>query len=562
MQALGFALFGLAWLLPNHYPPWVNFHSEWLAFAALGCLLAAVLARRAAAPLPGPALAVGWLALVPWLQYALGLVFFSGDALISSYYLLGLGLAIYVGSADTGEPAASPTLLALAHMLWSAALASAVIGLLQWLDLTDYAVVFFIQADAGGRAQANLGQPNQLASLLLMGLLALAYVFERRQVGLWGLLLGTAFMTWVLVLTESRSAMLSAAVVAAWFCCKRHGAAQRLPWQAVLLWFMALALAMLALPWINGVLLLPSGREIGLVDNNGRLAIWGQTLAAIGQAPWWGYGWNQTAAAQAVGALAYPGTLSFSNAHSLVLDLLAWVGVPLGAGLTGALIWWAWSRMRRSNNVPTLYALAMLLPVAVHSLLEFPFAYAYFLIAAGLLVGVVEGNRAAAGLGGKSAPPVAPVPPVWRRSAWALLAGMALIGNYLSYEYLLIEEDFRVARFENLRVGKTPADYERPPIYLGTQLAALLAALRTPASPGMSAVQIDNLRQVTLRFAYQPLAYRYALALGLNGDAAAASRQMLVVKRVFGPAYYQRATQDLRRLQQEKYPQLAAVLTP
>ena len=172
------------------------------------------------------------------------------------------------------------------------------------------------------------------------------------------------------------------------------------------------------------------------------------------QAPWFGYGWNQTAAAQIAVAGAHPGDMTFTYAHNIVLDLLLWNGLPLGILITLACGYWFVTRMLRARNVEAVYAMAALLPFAMHSMVEFPFAYAYFLITAGLLIGIVEASTA-------RRPPIT----VSTRWLWPVLAVWAGVGSVIAFEYFQVEEDFRIVRFENLRIGTTPSSYEVPEIH-------------------------------------------------------------------------------------------------
>ena len=551
--------FSLAWLIPNHYPPWVNFHSEFTAFLGLAFLTLAWLKRsQANVAIPSIAGAVLALVAIPWAQYIAGLVFYAGDAFMSSFYGLGFAVAITLGYAHSMQPdrASGVVWLLPAHALLGAALTSGLLAVLQWLSLTDSLATFVTTTDIGDRAMANLGQPNQLGTLLLMGLVALVLFFELFKTSHLLLIVGSSFLTWAMVLTESRSAMLSALVMAGFLLYKIRarsllGTPLRLQSLPTLLWLVLFGLAVASLPWVNSALLLASDRDIALFENNGRVAIWLQTLYAICESPWFGYGWNQTSVAQAAGALHSPGELAFTNAHNIVLDLLAWVGLPLGLLVTAGFTYWLYARVKAVQSTQAIYAMAMLLPVLVHSLLEFPFAYAYFLLTAGLLIGIVEADCVTTGTYGIS-----------RRLAGFVLAVLTGIGGYSAYEYLLIEEDYRVARFENLKVGTTPADYRLPPILLHTQLAGLMTALRQPAVRNMDRMQMERLCKTSLRFGLRPLVFRYAVALGLNGEPAAAGQQMQVFRGMFGERAYQRFKAEIRTLQAEKYPELAAVKLP
>lgn len=554
-----FLLSALAWVLPNHYPPWTNFHSEFLAFFSLGCLIL-LLFKHACNLFLAPLIsaAVLLLAAIPLLQFAGGIVFFAGDAFMSAFYSAGFAFAIISSYSFSKQRFSSEncTWLFPAHALLTAASLSSLLAVLQWLSLTDNFTTFTAVTDIGDRAMANLGQPNQLGTLLLMGLLALVLMFELFKINQLLLILGGVCLTWAIVLTVSRTAMLSALVIAGFLFYKIRArrvlaSPLRLQNTYVLLWLALFFAAVLSLPFVNSALLLASDRQIDLLNNNGRVAIWLQTLKAIYESPWAGYGWNQTSVAQAVGALHSPSNLAFTNAHNIILDLLVWVGLPFGLVISVSCGYWLFTRAKLVKTTGAIYAMAMLLPFLVHSMLEFPFAYAYFLLTAGLLIGVIESDC----LEGRLFLVPKPV------AAFGL-ALMTAIGGYSAYEYLGIEEDYRVARFENLKVGHTPKDYVQPDILIHTQLAAMLVALRQPAMPNMTSEQVERLRKVSLRFGARSMVYRYAVALGLNGQPAAAARQMLVFRGMFGERAYELFKLDLRQLQAEKYPELAAVVLP
>lgn len=558
---LSFLILTIAWLLPNHYLPWANFHSETAAFFGLGFLLLTHLCRFSSG-LNFPPIAVAALSLVvvPWFQYFTGLVFYAGDAFISSFYVAGFALAVAMGFAHHQQSmpvkGQKTAWLLPAQVLLSAAGISALLAFLQWLSLTGSFSTYMAVTDIGDRAMANLGQPNQLGTLLLMGLAALVLMFELFKAGPLVLSLGAACLTWAMVLTESRTAILSAFTISCFLMYKIHQSRtavqpMRLQAKFIALWWLFFILAWQLLPIVNEALLMHDSRGIKLLDNNARTTIWLQTLYAIAESPWFGYGWNQTSVAQAAGAVHYPGDLAFGNAHNIVLDVMAWVGLPLGLLITVAFLYWLLTRLKAVRDTGAMYAAAMLLPFLVHSLLEYPFAYAYFLLTAGLLIGIVEAAYLPTS-----------VVHISRRVSSAALILLTVIGGYAAYEYVLIEEDYRVARFENLRVGRTEADYVRPDILIHTQLRDLLAALRQPAVRDMDKALLDRLRIVSLRFALRPLVFRHAVALGLNNQPAAAAQQMLVFRGMFGEDAYQHFKSELRNLQAEKYPELANVSLP
>ncbi|MBT3065444.1 O-antigen ligase C-terminal domain-containing protein [Rhodoferax sp. U11-2br] len=554
-RVFGVICFALAWLAYDHYRPWANFHSEALALVGIGLLHASqCLNRRTTANVLAPRI-VFWVAataLLPWFQYLLGISLFAGDALITSLYLCGLAAAIWIGygyALDTTK--GHGALASVFYVLWFVALVSAAIGLLQWLNLQEILAMYAVQTDLGDRAMGNLGQPNQLASLLLMGMISLAWTFERKRIGRLGLILGIAFMTIALVLAQSRAGLLSAVVVAVLLVWKSSVTPSRLAPRYVVVWLLAYGVMVQRLPRVQEILLMTDARSMNVGVDSARLTIWKQVLSGISQAPWFGYGWNQTPTAHAAGGLVVPGNMTYTNAHNIVLDILAWNGIPLGLLLTLVCAYWFVSRMRGATHLSSVYAMACLLPIAVHSMVEYPFAYSYFLLTAGLMVGIVEASH--------QRTKTVKLNVRWVGSA---LAVWFALGGYIVYEYLQVEEDFRIVRFENLHIGQTPTEYKAPNIWMLSHLGAMLTAARQQASPGMGEKELENLRKTSSRFPYGSLALRYALALGLNGKPVAATKQMAVIRGMYGEHYYQAAVSVLRGLQSEKYPELSLVVTP
>lgn len=552
--AIGLGIFSLGWLLANHYRPWLTFHSETLTFVALGVLSVSLLISQRKISVPR---ITGWIvlaALLPWLQYISGISLFAGDALLGSFYQCGWLMAVVVGYSMTSQTLgeAAPGWLGLAHALWVAALLSAAIGLAQWFDLADGLGIYAVQTEVGARAAGNLAQPNHLATFLLMGMAALVYVHEYKVIGKTGLTLAVAFMTAVLVLTQSRSGMVSVVFIAALLLWKQSSGNLRLPKQAVVWWGGGFIVATLCLPSLSEWLLLGDSRSLTSAGSiNERWLIWKQVVYAIGQAPWLGYGWNQTPTANAIGALAYPGSTTYTNAHNIVLDLMVWCGVPLGLLLSGAMAYWFVSRLRSVNQPGAILAMAALLPIAIHSLLEFPYAYAYFLISAGFFVGIAEAAHV-------------PTRVVWvkARWLWILLSVWTGLGCYMAYEYFQVEEDFRIVRFERMRVGATPTSYETPHVWMLSHMAAMLKAARQVPAPNMSPADLENLRIVSDRFAYGTVRFHYALSLGLNGDPAGATKQMQIIHGMYGDRFYKACQEELSRLISSKYPQLTQVKAP
>lgn len=559
LALFGWLFFLLAWIQPHHFRPWLNFYSETLAimgvsFLVLHQMVACRSINRYA--LPRIAGVIGLIAALPWVYYFLGVGFFSGDAVIVSIILMAFAMAVALGYFYTDPaPQSAENLKAFFYATWIAAMVSAAVGIIQWLSLAEiFGGMYVVQTDVDDRAHGNMGQPNQLATLLLMGVAALTWLHEneRKRIGPWGYGFAMVFLALALALTQSRTGIVSACLFVLWLAWKNQRQPDRVrPWQ-LSVWLAIYGLTLHMVPWVQEMLLMSEARNTSLTRDNGRIIMWKQVAAGIMESPWFGYGWNQTPSAHAAGSIAYPGQLTFTNAHNAILDIIAWTGIPVGLVLIAVCAYWFISRMRTARDSNAVYAMAGIIPIGTHSMLEYPFAYAYFLVAAGFFVGIVEGSY-----------PRRMVFGLKRLVAMPLIAVFLLAGGRAVYEYMLIEEDFRIVRFENLRLGKTPPGYIPPQnIWLLSHEGTMLNAARMRAKRGMTREELEELRMATLRFPYGPLGLRYVMALGLNGDPEGATHFMRIIYGMYGPGYYQAAVAVLREFQATEFPELSAIETP
>jgi hypothetical protein len=190
-------------------------------------------------------------------------------------------------------------------------------------------------------------------------------------------------------------------------------------------------------------------------------------------------------------------------------------------------------------------------PLATHSMLELPFAYAYFLAPVLFLLGVLEASTGAKPVASIGLKPI----------LGALLVLSALmIGSVV--EYFEIEEDFRVVRFEQLRIGHTAADHHPPEVRLLTQLGALLSGSRIPLRAAMPPEEMEQLRKLAMRYPWVATQYRYALALALNGQQAEAARQFQVIRRQRDEKLYRKIRNEIRELAKSRYPELRTLDLP
>jgi O-antigen ligase len=487
---------------------------------------------------------------IAMLQWGGGLLTFGGNAMVIFFYAFLCVASLSLGFTQCSTTVAEATdqhppdlLLALAWCLLAAAVCSAFIGFCQVFQLWETAEVI-ARMGSLRRPGGNLGQTNHLATLLVIGMASAVYLQLRQQWTSGTTALIALFLGAGIAATESRTGLLSLLALSAWWLWKQPHIAPRMPRSGAIGLTAAMVAMFLFWPTLfNAVHMMGDGAIESRLSslNDTRLAIWAQLGEAALLKPWWGWGINQTAQAHHAVAHLNGASAPFTFAHNLLLDLALWVGLPLTGVFMALAATWAWRRTTATRALTPWYGLAVALPVAVHSMLEYPFAYAYFLVPVMLGIGVAEGA-----LGGR----------VWLRLRPRTAGGLLLVTTSLMAwsvaEYIKAEEDYRVARFEMLRIGATPSAYERPNIAMLTQLGALLEGIRLPLTSDMPASDLELLRAVALTNPLPTVKYRYAMALALNERPADATRQIQVLRAQHGEIDIAYFCDQLRHALQEK----------
>ena len=379
------ALFGWgAWLallavaLPDRSAPWTT------GLKALMAALVVLLLAALASPL--------WTGQ-PW---ALSL---SGAGLIGAAAVTAL-----VGAAMQRVGLGALAFRAFCIGLVVASVASAVVGLVQvyapeWADGNWVA-----RSAVPGRAVGNLRQPNHLCSLLLWGMVATVWLSEARVLKRGAAVAVALLLMFAVVLSASRSGVVGAVVLALWGVLDRRlsGRARLAlllaPLAYALLWAGATGWAHYSQQVFGG-----EGRFSGGGDiSSSRFGIWANTLALIRAHPWAGVGFGEFNFAWTL--TPFPGRpiAFFDHAHNLPLHLATELGLPLAAlvlGLLGWALWCAWRAGAPVGGQAATHlraAFVMVLMVLVHSLLEYPLWYAYFLLPAMFALGLGVGGTGAA----------------------------------------------------------------------------------------------------------------------------------------------------------------------
>jgi Virulence factor membrane-bound polymerase, C-terminal/Protein glycosylation ligase len=503
---LGLLVLSVGWLVPGHYVPWMSFQQEWTVAAGAALIgIAAALSAGKHHRWPWAAVLVLGIAGIPPAQWLAGQIRFLSDAVLASLYLCGFALAV-VGGAALARTRREDFTTGLFGAFLAAGIVSVGMAATQWLQLGP---ISFIDGMArGGRAYANLAQPNQLASLLALAVVALLWMYETRRIGAFAACLAAAWLGAGIVMTQSRTGWMFLIAIAATTLWARRNINTRIGIPAVAVgaaFFVAMVVA-----WspVNEVLLLSGGPLEARLQPGTRGTNWTLLAGAALESPWVGYGWGQVRLATLATALTsvFPEAMLL-NGHNLILDLVLWNGMPLGLLIALALSWVFLRHFKACRSADHWLLLLGVTALVIHAMLEYPLEYAYFLLPLGLMLGALEGI---------SDDPRTVRLPRFVYSGLLTIA-IALLG-WTGVEYMKVEESARQIRFVMLGIGLEKVPSVPPPD------VTLLTAPReyhrfwvTSAREGMSPAELEWMRSVAQRYPSPPALLRYALAAGLNG---------------------------------------------
>lgn len=558
------AVLCLAYLLPNHYSPWLSVHQELVAAIAFVPLLLWASVRFCGVPFL--AAAAAGLSLVPLLQMSTGKLYFSGDGWMSALYLVGFALTVIAGARYVKSAESQSASLALASFapLWTgvvfAALLSVGIAAFQWLLLGNQGI-YTAEMPPGGRPFANLAQPNQLATLLLLGMAGLLFLWEAQKLRAGFALAGALMLVFGLVMTGSRSVLLTLAWLLPAYGLMRRRCHLRTSTGAVVVVVVFYGIASAVWAPLNDLLLLTSDAATAvdrLAEPGIRKVYWLSMVDALWRAPWTGYGWGQVGVAQTAIALDYPATHSFfDSAHNLFLDLALWNGLPVAAlAVAGLVFWFVWQvhQCRDALAWTTLVAVAL---VFSHAMVEYPLNYAYFLLPVGLWMGALSTTYPSTLDKWTFAWPASMV----RGGAVAASAGALILSTVAIIEYFPFEADWRLMNYQEARIGNLDPT-EPPPAVILTHLHEFMKFSRTEAKPGMSEQDLEWMRRVSSRYAYASPMFRYALAQALNHHAEGAQQTLRKLCRMQTKQACRSARQHWSQLARGQHPQLASIPFP
>jgi len=448
-SALGIALLlalaaaTLPTLLARNVAPSPTFLNQAMAFGLWAALVVAIAPGASRLRAGAPELALLLLALAVGWSWGPGSL--PSTLALSALCTLAAALLLLQAGRSASQPAAGPDVFMLFCWGWLlAGLANVAVSLVQvftpeWADGQWIAASGLV-----GRAVGNLRQPNHLSSLLMWGSIAVVVLVQLKRLP-WsaGAVLLSA-MVFAVVLTASRTGLVSVVLLALWGLLDRRAVPRvRGLLIATPLIYAAGWLAMAQ--WASRTQQAFGGAaRLAETDiSSSRFAIWADTLTLIKAHPWAGVGWGEFNLAWSLTPLPGRPTAFFDHAHNLPLHLAAELGLPLALavmalllGAFGAAAWRAWRR-DGDDGVARRGAVMVVLMIGLHSLLEYPLWYSYFLLPAAWALGVAL----------RPAVPEPSAPLAGRGAAgWVLTAGGLVLmagATFATWDYQRVTEIFR-----------------------------------------------------------------------------------------------------------------------
>jgi hypothetical protein len=522
----------LPFLCPVFWPPISTFYGEAVAVTLGLAAVAAMLTRSlwTGVRLPRISLVFLGFAMLMALQFALGRVIYGQLNLLGALYLLWAAALAMLANRLVRVFGAATLAATLAWFLIAGTLASALIGLMQLLG-AQTPLTPFLLPQVHGRIYGNTGQPNHYASYLCLGLVSAGYLWSTRRLRLILTVTVCAVILTALAGSGSRAVwvyFMAFVVFSAWMGLLRPSA----DFRRLLVFSLAIMGGLFAVQWMQtGLTPQPSivAETIGArMQTEGmsspiRMRFWNEAWLMFRSAPVLGVGFKQFAwnnflfAGQIAGRIGDEGIID--HAHNLVFQVAAEFGACGLVVLLGGLGWWGWS-LRRAKIEPPLWWMGAVLGVlGLHSMLEYPLWYAYFLGLAALTMGAAECEAPATndGPGGR-----------------IILCAAVLLGALACAN---VFRDYRVMQSLQRSANREPTAVSSPSdvsvrVMLDMQRSSLFAPLIEFALARRMLLNQDHLKdKIVLNgraMRFQPssdFAYRQALLLAMSGDPAATRAQ-------------------------------------
>ncbi len=464
------------------------------------------------------------------MQFLLKIALWPEDLLLPILYFFLVILALIVGAtyaAQSGGPELICRSIAIAYLL--AALLSVLMQFIQIAGIDAMPFVMTIGKDTQPfmRPYANVAQPNQLALLQCLSFASVWLLYQRHVIGSRISFLLVLVLIIGLVLTQSRIGWIIVPVfcIVSFFNFKHERSINR--------WFLLMFMAIYALLTIN----LPTfGQLFGFASGSalehvgGRSERWVLIQHAwhmILTHPWLGVGWFGFGPEQIKIATDFSAGTYAQHSHNLVLNFAAELGLPAAIIFFFCLTWWLIKCCVSSEQtIVRRFINFIFIALFIHSMVEYPLWYSYFLIPASMLMGTMHQLRWPSE--GKLVSPI-------KILSVFLFSGAILVGVTMSFQRVTLGSDR--LRLNSLGYAVDMSPTERPEITFFPQFYDYFRFVKSTVSEGMSEQEIVFSEVVCQRFGYAFMLNKLANIYALNNFPEKALKTLLVLQRLHPYSY-------------------------
>lgn len=512
----------LAWLLPIHYRPWVTYTGELFAFLSLFALAAIYLKDKI--KLPVISLPLLFLSAIPLIQYLGGELFFFDKALTSTLFVFGFWMSIVIGyNLSVEKIDREEAFTGLSYVFLMAGTATGIIAICQWTNLDAY-LPGMVNIQGNRRPFANFAQPNNMATFLLMSLMACLYLYEKKKIQTKWIVACALPIVIGVALSQSRTSWVACLCILVYLAYQQYRGLSRLKWYWAVTWCILFAGLIVMSPVLSQLLAQATDAQIvqsrdvvqRATGDMSRLAIWNQMLHAIADRPWFGYGWNQTSVAYTLVSEHFQGPVWVRSAHNFILDFILWNGLIIGLPFLAYFGYWGYQLNKHVNSVESVIGILMVGTVLIHSMLEFPQYYAYFLLPVGFIIGLVQSQQANI--------KTITLSPNYMRAGYAISLVLLIL---IVRDYSVIVPKLN----QSMRYEQTPEKItNQDQIYLLEEFNRRIEWIRMNPYSELNAAQLENIREMVLNYPTKYDLIKYAKVLAFNGYEQEAKDQLWLLK--------------------------------
>jgi O-antigen ligase len=388
----------LPFIQPVHDVPISSLYSEWLTFLILwAALLITCFHGDGASSLVLPKIALAGFCLLAVMAVQLVIMppEYAQQIIIPMCYMVSMCAAIQLGYWIRQRGQIERSVFWIAGFLVVGAGYTVALQFIQLAWPGTYYMPFMMPKTMGANPYGNIAQSNHAATYLAIGWAAGYYLLSRGELRFRFYLPFSFLLICGIILTGQRSGLIYLSCLSVLFWCfsTPTATAGGRPRRAA--WILSTPVIYLLTNYMLSGLFRYLGQDF--VAATQRLESgWDERLQMLRvgwslflQAPWFGIGWGRLASYQYSRADVLA-TLPTNHVHNLIVQLLAETGIFCTVVVLGLVLLWLARLIKEPASREKVFTIGMVIVLGLHSLIEYPLWYAYFLLPLGLFAGMFE----------------------------------------------------------------------------------------------------------------------------------------------------------------------------